>query len=726
MRDERDDREDARLPARREELRALRPQVSAAPVTTLEYEPAAPGIREYASVFQRRRLAIMACLGAVFAISVVVTLVTPRTYEATATLLISEPPSNAGQPTDNPVPATMAAMGSPNLDTHVQLLQGQSMAEEAAKYLRENGGPVVKASELRKSLTTRAVRDTQLIRISARAHTTEEAEKIANATARAYVSMNRKRARGSSESTGRYLSEQLVIAKRSLTQAEDGLKKFRESTGTIAADASASDLMGRATSLRSQADTTAADLAQAMERARRIRAELARQNSTIESGQVRDNTVIQQLRGKLAELEGQRLAAEARYTSEYPGPLNQIKEQIRVVQGQLDQEVKRVVRGGSGDLDLQQSLTAQLVQAEAEASALRARHGQLQAELGSAKQELGKVPQRQITLTGLQRKVDVAQNIYSDLLRKSQEIEVGRVMALGNADIVEPATQPRLPVRPNVPLNLVLGVLLGLGLGVGVALVQDQFDDTLRDQMEATRLMEAPVLGTIPMIEGAKKGAALPVLASQSLATEAYRALRYCLDFITQGNRGRVVLVTSPGPGEGKSTTVLNLARAVAMTGRRVLVVDTDLRRAGLGRMLKMHEGKGVTDVLLGESSAEEAFQKCPDSGVLFLSAGKEVPHPTELLDSQAMRDLIDDLREKADVVILDSPPVLAVADGLVLANLSDAVLMVCVAGQSQRYDLQLARALLARVGETVSGVVVNKLGERAGYGYQDRHHYYQ
>ena len=570
MSDERDERRGVPVPARFEELRALVPETSAPPLTTLEYEPPTPGLREYASIFRRRRRAILVCLGTIFGISVVVTAVTPRTYEATATLLISEVQNSPTQPTDNPVPAAMAAMGSPNLDTHVQLIQGKPTAEEAAKWLRDNGGPTIGATDLRNELSVRAVRDTQLIRISAQARTTENAEKIANAAARAYVSLNRKRARGSSESTGRYLSEQLVIAKRKLTQAENDLRGFRESTGTIASDAAASDLLGRANSLRSQSDTTAADLAQAQARATRIRKQLAQQNASIASGQVRDNTVIQQLRTKLADLEGQRLAAEARYTAQYPGPMNQIKEQIGLVQGQLDQEIRRLVRGGSGDLDLQQSLTSQLVQAEAEASALGARRAQLQTELGSAKQELGKVPQRQITLAGLQRQVDVAQNIYSDLLRKSQEIEVGRVMALGNADIVEPATQPRLPVRPNVPLNLVLGVLLGLGVGVGVALVQDQLDDTLRDQMEATRLMEAPVLGTIPMIEGSGRRGALPVLASQSLATEAYRALRYCLDFITQGDRGRVILVTSPGPSEGKSTTVLNLARAVALTGRRV------------------------------------------------------------------------------------------------------------------------------------------------------------
>ncbi|MBN1461516.1 MAG: polysaccharide biosynthesis tyrosine autokinase [Armatimonadetes bacterium] len=720
------DNEESRL-ARLDPRRSLAREVETAPLTTLEpyYEVPPPGLREYVNIFRRRKGAIVISLIAVFALTVVITAVTPRTYEATATLLISEIQENSSS-SDGSVPANMAAMGSPNLDTHVQLLQGESTAEETAKWLQQNGGPLVNPGELRSIIAARAVRDTQLIRISARAQTTEDAQKIANAAATTYVSMNRQRARGTSETTGRHLAEQLAIAKQSLTKAENKLRDFRESTGTIANDAAASELLGRAAGLRSASDSTAADLAQARERASRIRAKLAEQNMSIQSGQVRDNTVIQQLRAKLAELQGERLAAQARYTPEYPGPLAQINEQIRLVEKQLEDEVRHVVRGSSGDLGLQQSLTSQLIQAEAEAAALKARHAQLQSDLRQAEVELGTVPSRQITLADLQRQVDVAQNVYSDLLQRSQQIEVGRVMALGNADIVEPASMPRLPVKPNVPLNLVLGLLLGLSLGVGVALIQDQLDDRLRDQSEAARLAEAPVLGAIPVFGEPSRRTLLParVHETDTNPVEAYRALRYCLDFMTQGERGRVVLVTSPGPAEGKSTTVLNLARTVALTGRRTVLVDGDLRRSGLGRMMGIKVEHGLTDVLKGEATLEQALHKCSD-GLMYLGSGSQAENATELLDSGTMRDVIRELRQQADIIILDSPPVLAVADTLVLANLSDATLMVCVAGQSSRHDLQLARSLLARVGEKVSGIVLNKLGQKAGYGYQDRYHYY-
>ncbi len=720
------DERDHDLPARMERMYPAPMDAGPRSIATLEAYPSpAPGLRDYVGMLQRRKWAILASLVGVFVVSTIVTALTPKTYESTATLLISEIDPKTAKSTASDRQDTMSAMGSLNLDTHVQLIQGEATIDATAKRLARDGGPAFSIAQLRGRLSARPVRDTQLIRIVARAPSIADAQKIADAAAQTYVEMNRGRARGASETTGRYLEVQVAEAKAKLNKAENDLRSFRESSGTVASDAAASDLLSRQASLRTSSESTAADLAQARERTSRIRAKLAEQNLSIKSGEVRNNDVIRQLRAKLAELQGQRYAAQERYTPEYPGPLAQIDEQIRLTKQQLDSEIKHVIGATGGDLDLQQRLNSDLFQAEADSAALRARYQRLQTELAQAGSELGRIPARQVRLANLQRQVDVAQNVYSDLLRRSQEVEVGRVMALGNADVVEPASRPRLPVKPNIPLNLVLGLLLGLGVGIGVALVQEQLDDTVRDQTEAAQISAAPVLGTIPVFQPNGSTGALPSGGPASVATEAYRALRHCLDFITQGERGRVVLVTSPGQYEGKTTTVSHLARAVAMTGRRVLLVDADLRRAGLGRLLGLHGTKGLTDVLLGEASLDQALQRHQESGILFLSAGKDVPNHTELLDSEAMGQLLRDLRQRADLVIMDSPPVLLVSDSLVLARLSDDVLMVCVAGQSHRHELQLAKTLLSRVGESVSGVVLNKIGQKAGYGY-NRGYYYQ
>ena len=715
--------EESRLPARVDRGPALALDRAGRGLAVLEeWEPTSAGLQGYVNLLQRRRWAMLISLAGVLALSLLVTALTPRTYEAGATLLISETGDGRAQANANDASA-LTAMGSPNLDTHVQLLEGDSTAEETARWLRQHGGPDLSPEVVKQRMRAKPVRGTQLIRIVAVAGTAEEAQKIATAAAEGYVTANRRRARGSSETTGRYLGEQLALAKQNLTRAEHAVQVFKEATGTVATDASATDLLARLAALRGEADKTGADLAQGRQREVKIVSQLREQNAVIQAGQVRNDAVIQQLRTKLADLQGQRLAAQAKYTSSYSGPVRQIDEQIKSVKEQLNAEIRHIVRGTGGDLTIQQTLTGRMIEAQAEVASVGARHAQVLSELGQAKGQLSKIPGRQLTLAGLQRQMDVAEGIYSDLLKRSQEVEVGRVMALGNAEVAEPAARPRFPVRPNIPLNLALGLLLGLAVGVGLALLQDELDDTVRDQTEAARLTQAPVLGTIPAFDQPEAAGANG--AAHGTALEAYRALRYCLDFVAAGERGRVVLVTSAGPAEGKTTTVLNLAMAVALTGRRVVLMDTDLRRSGLRRMLDVYETKGITDLLMGEADLREVLQRNQETGLMLISSGKQAANPTELLDSKAMRNLIEELRGEADLIILDSPPVLSVADTLVLSCLADVVLMVAVAGESHRYDLQLARQLLAHVGESITGVVLNKVGHKAGYGYHNRYYYY-
>jgi capsular exopolysaccharide synthesis family protein len=718
--------EGAQLPARYDNARAPALEPFSRAVATFEqFEPSPSPLLDYVNVLLRRKWIALLSLMVIFGTACLVTATMPRIYEATATLLVSEATGARAVTPDSPIPPTMAAMIAPNLETHVELIQGESTASETATWLKAHGGPPLSAGTIRQSVRANAVPNTQLVRLSARARSPEQAEKIANAASQSYVAMNRRRARRSSESASQYLSEQLAVGRRNLSEAENTLRAFKESTGTVAADAAAGDLLSRIASLGGDLDKTRADMAQGQQRLAKVRAQVADQNRSIAAGQVRDNAVVQQLRAKLVDLEGQRLAAESRYTAAFSGPLEQIDEQIRHAKGQLNAEIRAVVRSGGGDLAMQQTLTGQLIQGEAEVAALQARGQQLQTELRKAEHEIQKIPARQIALARLQRQVEVAQSIHSDLLKRSQEIEVGRVMALGNTAIAEPASAPRLPVIPNVPLNLALGLVLGLGVGAGLALLREQLDDTVRDQDEISRLADAPVLGTVPMFERSDAAPVLAADAPRSRAMEAYRSLRYSLGFVTPGKGGHTVLVTSTVPMEGKTTTALNLAVAAALSGRRVVLLDSDLRHPVIHRLLGMNGAKGITDVLVGEAELPEVLQAVRDTGLRFISSGTRAPNPTDLLDSAGMRNLVEELRKQADLVIFDSPPMLSVADSLVLASLSDAVLMVCVPGASHRRAIQQSRLLLAQVGHTISGVVLNKIERKAGYGYYGYYYYY-
>ena len=276
--------EESRLPARMDRGPALTLDRAGRGLAVIEeWEPTPAGVQGYVNLLQRRRWAILISLAGVLALSLLVTALTPRTYEASATLLISETGEGRAQVSSNEASA-LTAMGSPNLDTHVQLLEGDSTAEETARWLRQHGGPDLSPEVIKQRMRAKAVRDTQLIRIAAVAGSAEEAQKIATAAAEGYVTANRRRARGSSESTGRYLGEQLALAKQNLSRAEHAVQVFKESTGTVATDASATDLLARVAALRGDADTTGADLAQARQREAKIVSQLHEQNAVIRPG----------------------------------------------------------------------------------------------------------------------------------------------------------------------------------------------------------------------------------------------------------------------------------------------------------------------------------------------------------------------------------------------------------------------------------------------------------
>jgi len=343
--------ENSNLPARRAEQCALHKddrRPSAVAFSALD--PYQSSLRMHLAVLGRRKWTLIAAVAAVFGATCLLCALSPRVYEATATVLVSEPASKApgGSTGPDQVQLMVAALSAPDIETHATLLQGRSTAVAASAWLKEHSGPALTAAEVERSLRATVVPRTHLIRLTARASSPGDARELANATVGAYTEMNRRRAQGSAESASEYLGEQLTAAKDNLATAEEALRDFKESTKTLAPDAAAGELLGRVASLRADVGGTKADLVQAQERLREVRAQLDQQNKSIAASQVRDNGVVQGLRARLVELQGERLLLESQYTSAFSAPLDQVDEQIRIVKDQLNSEIRNVVRGSSG------------------------------------------------------------------------------------------------------------------------------------------------------------------------------------------------------------------------------------------------------------------------------------------------------------------------------------------------------------------------------------------
>ncbi|SCF44021.1 capsular exopolysaccharide family [Micromonospora matsumotoense] len=277
------------------------------------------------------------------------------------------------------------------------------------------------------------------------------------------------------------------------------------------------------------------------------------------------------------------------------------------------------------------------------------------------------------------------------------------------------------PVSPQPNRNLALGVLVGLLLGVALAVLRGMVDVRLRDAAGLQRATGSPLLGDIPFDPGAKAAPLIVGEAATSARAEAVRKLRTNLRFVDVHEPARVIAVTSALQGEGKTTLSCNLAIALAEAGWRVLLVDADLRRPKVADYLGVDGGVGLTDVLVGDVQVGDVVQRWGDKSLLVLPSGSTPPNPSELLGSKAMADLLLSLRESADIVVIDTAPLLAVTDGVVVAVQADGALLVTQQGRTSRAQAAAAARSLHSVSVRLLGCVLNmaKVARADAYQYE-------
>lgn len=302
------------------------------------------------------------------------------------------------------------------------------------------------------------------------------------------------------------------------------------------------------------------------------------------------------------------------------------------------------------------------------------------------------------------------------------ETPPGKDAATIKASVVDPASKPSSPISPNTVRNLALGLLLGLILGAGLALLRDTLDTTIKSTKQLAALVEAPILASITFDPDAIDTPLTSTLDTYAPRTEAFRVLRTNLQFIDPDIQRKVFVVTSSLPGEGKTTTAINLALALAEGGERVALVEGDLRRPKISEYLNLESAVGLTTVLIGKLPLDAAMQATANDELEVLASGATPPNPAELLKSSSMSKLIGALREKYDIVLIDAPPLLPVTDGALLAAEADGALLVIRHGKTTTDQVSSAVDRLDAVGATPVGVIFNmtpaKGGDGYGYGY--------
>ena len=301
-----------------------------------------------------------------------------------------------------------------------------------------------------------------------------------------------------------------------------------------------------------------------------------------------------------------------------------------------------------------------------------------------------------------------------DMKIASEKIDVDLPKTM-MVEIVDKAVPGTRPVRPNKPLNIALGIIIGLVVGVGLAFFIEYLDTSVKTIDDVERSLQCPVLGVIPQNVGL-----LMEEGAESPHAEAYRVLRTNLLFSRKDDKLNTIAIVSAGAGEGKSTTVFNLAAVFAQSGQRTLIVDSDLRRPTLHKMLRVTNNLGLTNYLLKQNALEEVIQTTSLPTLDFLASGKLPSSSLGILSSAQMKDLISELKQRYDFVFFDSPPIMGVSDASILASEVDMTLQVI---QYRRYPQPMnirAKQLIEKVGGNLVGIVLNNINMS-----QDESYYY-
>ncbi len=328
----------------------------------------------------------------------------------------------------------------------------------------------------------------------------------------------------------------------------------------------------------------------------------------------------------------------------------------------------------------------------------------------------------------MQNNLTLYQNIYTNLLNSYEEMRLARLRNTPNVVQVEAAMPSESPIRPRPITNAGLGGAVGMMLAAGVVFLIEYLDDTLKSPEDAANILQLPVIGYIPEMKITKEqedGYVHVAEEPRSPVTESFRSLRTNLEFSQVDKPLRTIMITSPSPSEGKSTVAANLALTMSQSGKRVALIDADLRRPRLHRILTVSNRVGLSDIFLNHRTAQAISRPWRDSQLTIITSGPLPPNPNELLGSQKMAQFIEQLKEMYDIIIFDSPPIL-VSDATVLASRVDGVLMVLNPGRSKKDAARATVEQVQRVGTKVIGLVFNRIPKHRSDYYGGYRHYSQ
>lgn len=437
------------------------------------------------------------------------------------------------------------------------------------------------------------------------------------------------------------------------------------------------------------------------------------------------------IRSVQANASEDRLWAEALPAARENAMLTKYKDRVLLLRNECTDLVTRYLgehpkvlecqeKLGVAEKDFARELSNLVISTEAELKEATEKEKNLKVLFDQARIEAFEVEKKKLELDQLKGEADSNKRQYESVFKRLKDIELSGMLRTSNVRVLDAARPVMSPIRPNVPQGVLMGVLGGLILGLALALLLELLDSTIASQQDIEERLGLTFLGFIPSIPATEGQAADLHIHREpkSLIAECMRSVRTNLLFMSPDKPFRRVVVTSSGPQEGKSTTAINLGIAMAQSGSRVLLIDTDMRRPRLHKAFGVGNEFGVSSLVVGEGKLDDAIKSTDVNGLFLMPCGPIPPNPAELLHTQAFSDLLNKLGERFDRIILDTPPVGAVADAVVLSTQVDGVVMVLKAGQTNRDVARRTVRALQDVKANIYGAVLNDVNlEKSKYG---------
>jgi capsular exopolysaccharide synthesis family protein len=597
-----------------------------------------------------------------------------------------------------------------------------------------NFAPMI--ADLKSRITVTSTEGVDLVKISITGSNPEQITREANLITESYIEESYKSEKGQTVSTREFIEGQLKRIKDTLTDLEDRENESMKSEGIYNIDKNLADIIDKISYLeREKADYEIQLYALARERERTVGLLYSNDDSFIElvnNPAFTDKNVSDAYYNYIT-LVNEREKELQFYTEEHPN----IK--------QLDAEIESMKKN-IRELLINSLNTGNIGFKKRE---LESKIDEILGRIAQYDKDLEGYPSKSLALVRIEREKKANENIYDLLLSRYQEIKIEEAMKKTNIMIVDPAISPIAPIKPNHRRDLLMGFILGIVIGLLSTIIIELLDNTIHTPEEAERFIKLPIVGIIPtpLADATKKPrlALIDIILKrkkeeafgnlffeildnpQSPFSEAFRGLRTNIISTVIDKQLRSILVTSVERNEGKTTISINLAISFALTGRKTLLVDTDLRKPEHHRIFKMKSSPGVSNVCLKELVLKSAIRETNVENLFVLTAGRQVPNPAELLDSQIMKDIFQGITRDFDIAIFDSPPVLPVADPLIIGKQVDATFIVILADVTPFRSIEAMISSLSAAEIKPKGIILNAMSYVSTYGkYRYKYYYYK